>query len=194
MRNEWDEHADGWDTDEGVIRYSEKALQSLGEVGSFAGLSVLDFGCGTGPLAERMARQAKNIVGLDTSPAMLAVLHEKKLPNVATIEGELTAELIAGNPLFRSGLDFIVASSVCGFLPDYDKTLRLLRSLLVPGGFFVQWDWLAESEGADFGFVPERVLGALKSTGFNSVSVTTPFSAEGPKGEMKVLMGVGRNT
>ncbi len=194
MSSEWDEYAGDWDSDEEVIQYSEKAFQSLGELVPLDGLNVLDFGCGTGLLAEKIAGLAKRVVGLDTSPAMLAVLEGKQLANVATLEGELSEELIAGSALLRSRFDLVVASSVCGFLPDYERTLHLLKSLIVPGGLFVQWDWLTSGDGSDHGFTSEMVLGALKGAGFDAVSVTSPYSMESAKGEMKVLMGVGRST
>ena len=71
---------------------------------------------------------------------MLAVLTGKNLLNVTTIKEPLSAKLIAENQSLNKGFDVIVASSVCGFLPDYEATLSLLKSVLNPSGTFVQWD------------------------------------------------------
>jgi predicted TPR repeat methyltransferase len=194
MTNEWDEYAGDWDSDEEVVQYSEKAYQSLLSVVSLEGLRVLDFGCGTGRLTERLAQSSANVVGLDTSPAMLAVLERKQLPHVSTVEFVLTEELVGNCPLLAPRFDLIVASSVCAFLDNYEGTLSLLKSLLVSGGLFVQWDWLSEVEGGGHGFTHEAVSGALARAGFADVSVTSVFSMAGPSDDMNVLMGVGRNT
>jgi predicted TPR repeat methyltransferase len=193
MSSEWDEFAGGWDSDEDVVKYSELALQSLGEVFQIEGRDVFDFGCGTGRLTEKLALLANRVVGLDTSPAMLAVLDAKQLPNVTTIGEELTSELIKTHKDLQPGFDLVVASSVCGFLPDYELTLGLLKQLLVPGGLFVQWDWHVTDEQADQGLTTQRVLCSLDGAGFESVSVTSPFSMTRDQSERVVLMGVGAN-
>jgi predicted TPR repeat methyltransferase len=193
MSNEWDEYAADWDSNEDVVIYSEYAFQSLIKVVSLDELNILDFGCGTGCLTEKMAQFANRVVGLDTSSAMLAVLKGKSLPNVDTIDDELSEESIAGHRLLRSKFDLIVASSVCGFLSDYEGTLSLLKSLLVRGGLFVQWDWLVTEDESEFGLTENAVLGALKRADFETVSVSSSFSLASSDGEMSVLMGVGRN-
>ena len=132
--NEWDEYAAGWNENKDVVRYADLAYQSLCELVSPQGLNVLDFGCGTGCLTDNLAEEARSIVGLDTSLAMLAVLERKDLPNVETLGVELTSEAVAKHPILQSPFDLIVASSVCGFLPDYEGSLALLASLLAPGG------------------------------------------------------------
>lgn len=192
MTNEWDEYAGDWDSDEDVVQYSKKAYESLVSLVHLDGLHVLDFGCGTGRLAERTVRSGATVVCMDKSPAMLAVLENKQLVNVSTIEGELTGALVGNCPLLAPRFDLVVASSVCAFLDNYEATLGLLKSLLAGGGLFVQWDWLSDDEGPDRGFTSEAVSGALCSAGFSDVSVTSPFSMDNPSGEMKVLMGVGK--
>ncbi len=193
MSSEWDEYAGDWDSNEDVALYSEKAFQSLINVVSLAGLNILDFGCGTGRLTEKMSPHADRIVGLDTSSEMLTVLEGKCLSNVDTIKEELTKELVIGHALLRSKFDLIVASSVCGFLPDYEGTLCVLKSLLVLGGLFVQWDWLATEKDSESGLTKEAILGVLSRAEFETMSVSTPFSLASSEGEMSVLMGVGRN-
>lgn len=193
MSSEWDEYAGDWDSNEDVAQYSDRASQSLNEIQSPDGLIILDFGCGTGRLTEKMAQTAKRVVGLDTSTEMLAVLKAKRLSNVDTIEDELTVELVEEHALLRAKFDLIVASSVCGFLPDYEGALGLLKSLLVPGGIFVQWDWRAEEEGSGSGLTSDAILGALNSVGFESASVASPFSIANSESVMSVLMGVGKN-
>jgi predicted TPR repeat methyltransferase len=191
MSSEWDEYADGWDSNEDVVRYSEQAFQSLCECVTLDNLRVLDFGCGTGCLTEKLAKQADTVVGLDTSSAMLTVLNGKGLGNVQTLGDELTSELVAGHPYLQDRFDLITASSVCGFLEDYDGALRLLKSLLTPGGCFVQWDWLAAEAKSEHGFTEQAMLESLTTAGFESVLVSRPFSMPAPQGETPVVMGFG---
>ena len=93
MSSDWDEYAGDWDSNADVVLYSEKAFQSLTSIVSLEGLNILDFGCGTGLLTERMSKYAGNVVGLDTSSEMLAVLRRKRLSNVNTIGEELSENL-----------------------------------------------------------------------------------------------------
>mgnify|MGYP000280081619 CR=1 FL=1 len=54
MSNEWDEYAENWDVDPSVEQYAKNAFSDLLESIDINGLTVLDFGCGTGaPVAAR---------------------------------------------------------------------------------------------------------------------------------------------
>jgi len=161
MTESWDVYAAGWDDNEDVIAYSKKAFKSLSEVVELAGLRIFDFGCGTGLLTEQMAKYAERIVALDPSSKMVAVLKSKKLRNVDAISEEVTKETLQRRPDFVSDFDLVVASSVCAFLPDYQLTLGLLKSLLKPNGLIVQWDWLKSGEDQEFGFTLGQVTAAI---------------------------------
>ena len=192
MSNEWDEFAGQWDSNSDVIRYSEEAFRSLEGVVSLDGSSILDFGAGTGLLTEKMSSRAGQIVAMDPSSKMIDVLKRKNLANVKTIENTLSEALIAKNDLLHSKFDLIVASSVCGFVPDYTATLSLLKSLLIPGGLFVQWDWLATEENPDAGMSEEKITSGFGSVGLKLMSLSQPFSLESSDGNLAVLMGVGK--
>ena len=79
MSSDWDEYAVDWDSNADVVLYSEKAFYSLASIVSLEGLNILDFGCETGQLTERMSKYADSVVGLDTSSEMLAVLRRKRI-------------------------------------------------------------------------------------------------------------------
>lgn len=193
MKSEWDEYAKGWDVNPSVIEYSKKAFQSLLEVTGIEGLNILDFGCGTGLLSEQMSARAKSIVALDSSVEMALVLKNKKLPNLKVIDEVLTQRLIESNSLLSDKFDLIVASSVCGFLPDYQQTLQLLKSLLVQNGLFVQWDWLAEKEGSGTGLTKNEIESAFDSCQMSLLQCKIPFNMVHDDIEMPVLMAVGKN-
>jgi len=193
MNESWDDYAEGWDSDEDVISYSDKAFSTLCEVINPEGLLILDFGCGTGLLTERMATTADRIVAVDLSEKMISVLENKQLSNVETLIAVLSEEIIKTHALFRLKYDLIVASSVCSFLPDYEGTLGLLKTLLKSDGIFVQWDWLKTDEENDSGFNIEKIELAYQRAGLEKLFITEAFSVEGETGPMKVIMGVARN-
>ena len=194
MNDSWDDYALEWDLNDDAINYSEKAYKSLLQVVKIENKNILDFGCGTGLLTEKMASSAKTIVALDLSSKMISVLNSKNIRNVISISEPLTTELIKNSTAFENKLNIIVASSVCSFLPDYESTLKLLKSLLLNDGFFVQWDWLSPENKPEFGLSEARINKALKDAGFKQVSITKPFSISGSEGNMPVVMGVAKNT
>ena len=194
MNESWDDYAEGWDSDDDVISYSDKAFSALCKVVNPEGLLILDFGCGTGLLTERMAITADRIVAVDPSEKMISVLENKQLSNVETLITLLSEETIKTHALFRLKYDLIVASSVCSFLPDYEGTIRLLKTLLKSNGIFVQWDWLKSDEDNNSGFNKERIESAYQQAGLKKFSIAEAFSLESKEGLMKVIIGVARNT
>ncbi|WP_108649488.1 class I SAM-dependent DNA methyltransferase [Dongshaea marina] len=194
MKNPWDEYAQGWDLDPSVQEYAAKAFEELLSSIKIDDLSVFDFGCGTGALTQLLSPRVKEIVALDASPEMIKHLLNKKLTNVSAIADFLTQELIEHNPDLANKFDLILASSVCGFLADYEMTLGLIKSLMKPGGIFVQWDWLARDETSQIGLSEHRVLSALQAHGFTEITLTKPFEMNSSKGLMTVLMAIGKNT
>lgn len=193
MKSEWDEYAKGWDVNPSVIEYAHKAYASLLKVANIEGLSILDFGCGTGLLSARMSPLAKSIVSLDSSKEMARVLKNKNLPNVKVVDELLTQNLIKSNPLLSDKFDLIVASSVCGFLPDYAQTLKLLKSLLNEDGLLVQWDWLAENEGSGTGLTRREVEAAFDESQMKLIHSSMPFTMKHDDTDMPVLMVVGQH-
>ena len=78
----WDEMAGSWDADPAVRAYAAAAFDSLERAlaergGTLEGARVLDFGCGTGLLTAAMAARAREVVGIDIAPKMVAVLRDK---------------------------------------------------------------------------------------------------------------------
>jgi 2-polyprenyl-3-methyl-5-hydroxy-6-metoxy-1,4-benzoquinol methylase len=134
------------------------------------------------------------IVAIDASEKMIKGLCQRHpLLNVIPLTGLLTAELIQDNLCLQTNFDLIIASSVCGFLPDYPGTLHLLRSLLAPDGIFVQWDWVDQGEG--FGVSETRATTVLTEVGFPIVSIgIAPFRMSFSEDPIPVLIAVGRNS
>jgi 2-polyprenyl-3-methyl-5-hydroxy-6-metoxy-1,4-benzoquinol methylase len=144
-------YAKDWDIDPTVEEYAKRAFSELLDAIKLDGLTVLDFGCGTGTLTQLISPKVKSIVAIDPSSEMIKHLNKKALNNVSSISDYLSEELAQRLPELGNQFDLIVASSVCSFLPDYEETLPLLKSLLKKHGTFVQWDWLSNDKSSNIG-------------------------------------------
>ncbi len=195
MTDSWDDHADGWDGNSAVNLYASQAFASLAARVDIADPSwkskrVLDFGCGTGLLAGKIARHVHELVAVDSSEKMIAVLKGKNLRNVVAVHGDILDDgyRFDGNLLPR--FDLIYASSVCGFLPDYENAVTTLTRMLKPGGHFVQWDWQAsDDEGG--GLSDNRIKTALEKAQLGAVQVGPAFTIMAENTAMPVVMGAG---
>jgi 2-polyprenyl-3-methyl-5-hydroxy-6-metoxy-1,4-benzoquinol methylase len=194
--NEWDDFASGWDSNDDVRIYAQRAFDSWTTrvaplISNLPGSRVLDFGCGTGLLSEKLASVCNQIVAVDTSTAMIDVLRSKiresEIDNVTTVAIAISAATIAETADLHNKFDMIVASSVCSFLPDYETTLGDLSSLLKPGGYFIQWDWLADMPVT-------RIQNAFDASGLVSHNIDEGFVMNSDKDSMPVVMGIGRLT
>jgi predicted TPR repeat methyltransferase len=192
MSNEWDDYAAKWEQDDTTAVFAQSVFEQLSEITSLKRKSVLDFGCGTGLLAQLMSPVTKEIVALDGSEAMIEELDKKALPNVEPVVDLLTRGLVAQHPAFRSQFDLVVASSVCGFLTNQQETVNIIYTLLDEYGLFVHWDWLVDSDSSDYGMTREKAEQILLNAGFQQVDVSVPFEVETKHGMQPVLMGVGR--
>jgi 2-polyprenyl-3-methyl-5-hydroxy-6-metoxy-1,4-benzoquinol methylase len=193
MSESWDDYADGLDNNKTVVAYALKAYESLLDIVEIEDWKVLDFGCGTGLLTEKISHQASSVVAIDSSEKMISIFVNKRLRNVYTIQGELSQNLININKTLRCNFDLIVASSVLAFVPNYEETLKLLKQLLNKGCLFIQWDWLKEDEASGSGFTKESVESALGQEGFSEHSTSVPFSMEDSEDSLSVVMGVAKN-
>ena len=105
----------------------------------------------------------------------------------------MSTETIANTPELREEFHLIVASSVCAFVPDYKATIQLLRSMLAPGGYFVQWDWELTDTNTEYGLSGETISSALQSAGFENVFVSRPFTMKAEDtNEAQVIMGIAK--
>jgi len=193
LSNEWDEYAENWDVDPTVEEYAKNAFSALLANININGLTVLDFGCGTGALTQLMSPTVKSIIAIDPSSEMIKHLDKKALKNVSSISDYLSNELIQYSAELENKFDLIVASSVCGFLPDYEATLSLLKSLIKKDGVFVQWDWLSNDDSSGMGLSEKRVKQAFIASGFVNTRVDSSFTMNSSKGNMPVLMAIGTN-
>ncbi|GLT20069.1 methyltransferase [Vibrio zhanjiangensis] len=191
MAISWDDYAVEWENEPSALLYADKAFESLQQVVDIQSTRVLDFGCGTGLLSQKLSPLVKDIVALDSSEAMIEQLDSKQLKNVEPVVDTLSRGLVAMHPAFRHQFDLVVASSVCSFLPNYSDVADIVYSLLNKGNYFVHWDWFSEDD-QEGTMNPRHVLQVLSSVGFDEVEVTTPFSIDTPRGKLTVLMATAK--
>jgi len=108
---------------------------------------VLDAGCGTGILAAHIADHAARVVGMDISPAMLAVaarrLDESRRTNVEFIVGDLESL-----PFGDASFDCVVSSAAL-YNTRLEVSLPELRRVVKPGGRLLIADLVQRHPGLD---------------------------------------------
>jgi SAM-dependent methyltransferase len=98
---------------------------------------VLDVGCGTGRLAERLADAGYNVMGLDQSRGMLHHVRERR-PDIPVVAGESTA-LPFRDEIFSMTYCIAVLHHVAE--PGaVRQTLREMSRVTRPGGHVLIWD------------------------------------------------------
>ncbi|MBG0759300.1 SAM-dependent methyltransferase [Vibrio cidicii] len=195
MAHNWDEVAKEWESNPATEEFAKSVFNQLLDRVDLQGARVLDFGCGTGLLTQKMSPLVKDIVALDASEEMIEELDKKQLPNVEPVVDSLTRGLVAQHPAFRGQFDLVVASSVCAFVDDLAGVLDIAHSLLNPGGCFIHWDWAADAaeQGLEVdGLTEERVRQVLTNAGFVDVEVGPAFSLTMDGKTYPVLVGMGK--
>lgn len=111
--------------------YERPAMLEL--AGEVKGRSILDAGCGSGPLLAELISRGANVTGFDASQAMIELARQR----VGARARLQVADL--GDPLPYADGDFddVLASLVFHYLKDWDGPLGEIRRVLRPGGRLV---------------------------------------------------------
>ena len=109
-------------------------LDWIRQIASLDGKRVLDVGCGGGILADSMARQGAEVLGIDLSTKALKVaeLHalEAQTPNV--LYREISAEKLAAE---QPGIfDVVTCMEMLEHVPDASAVIRACADMVKPGG------------------------------------------------------------
>lgn len=128
IARKFDKAASGYDCAANVQVQIAQELVDWAEPGQ-SPRCVLDVGCGTGFVAEAVARRwpETKIVAMDSSPAMLRAAR-KKLLNLETIGGD------AARMEIRPSFDAVFSSMMLHWLPDPLAALRRWQGWLKPEG------------------------------------------------------------
>ncbi len=190
----WDDFAADWDTRPDVREYADRAFKSfqrrvLPLVPKMVHTRVMDFGCGTGLLTEKLSPLCDRVVALDSSSRMMEILNRKLAKtgtkNVTSLVATVDSKTIDENRDILGQFDLVVASSVCSFLPDFQLTLCDISTIMRPNAIFVHWDWLDD-------LPPSEIRSAFSQAGLNCIRAEREFEMVGNNGSMEVVMGIGK--
>ncbi len=138
------------------------------------GERVLDLACGTGAVARLIAPMvgsSGSVIGLELSPAMLAVARKVRPQAGAQIEwreGDATAL-----PFTDQSFDLVVCQQGLQFFPDRAAAAREVRRVLAPGGRAVLSIWQSLDHHDLYKALFSAVAGHLGTT---APAVAAPFS------------------
>jgi ubiquinone/menaquinone biosynthesis C-methylase UbiE len=130
------------------------------------GAKVLEVGCGTGLILERIARVADKAVGIDLSPGMLAQARERGLD----VQEGMATQL----PFEDASFDLVYSFKVLAHVPEIETALAEMARVTRPGGtvlaeFYNPWSirYLAKRLGPA-GRISENTTEAAVYTRFDS--------------------------
>jgi ubiquinone/menaquinone biosynthesis C-methylase UbiE len=112
--------------------------KTLERTRSYLGIgdTVLEFGCGTGSTALRLAPHVARMIATDISSEMITIAREKAEALGCSNVDFRPAPLIDG-AVAETGLDAVLAYSVLHLVADRRALLARVRSMLKPGGLFI---------------------------------------------------------
>jgi SAM-dependent methyltransferase len=167
-----------WDEDPGRVQMATTIADAMISALHPGGTElVMDYGCGTGNIALRIAPHVQNIVAVDSSQGMLVVLKEKLVTKgITTIEPREWS--IGQDPSGLPAFDAIVSSMTLHHIRDTAAAARTFHELLLPGGRiaiadldpdsgeFHEADGIAEHNGID----RKNLQQVFEEAGFGSIT------------------------
>jgi ubiquinone/menaquinone biosynthesis C-methylase UbiE len=176
----------------------ETAVRDL--IGAAPIQALLDLGTGTGRMLELLAPLAARAIGIDQSPAMLAVararLERAGLRNVQLRQGDIYAV-----PVERNGYDLVVLHQVLHYLDDPGRALREAARVLRPGGRLLVVDFAPHAEEAlreshahrRLGFGPDEIASYLNDASLDLTDHRDLPPLPGEGGTLTVSLWLARD-
>jgi 2-polyprenyl-6-hydroxyphenyl methylase/3-demethylubiquinone-9 3-methyltransferase len=105
----------------------------IDRIGSLAGKTVLDVGCGGGILSEAMAHRGAEVTGIDMGEAPLKVAKLHGLESGARVSyRRITVEDMADE--MPASFDLVTCMEMLEHVPDPESVVRACARLVKPGG------------------------------------------------------------
>jgi SAM-dependent methyltransferase len=129
-REGYDLWAEAWDeTPSPIVALEQRSL--LPWLEGLHSRRTVDIGCGTGRWTELLSA-----IGIDTSPAMLAIAAGKP-----GIRGRLALADATALPIATSSTDLVICALTLGHIRDHATALAELARILEPGGALILTDF-----------------------------------------------------
>lgn len=110
-----------------VSQYGEEMLTLLALQ---PGERILDLGCGTGHLAHKITVAGASVIGMDSSPEMVAQA-QHNYPELTFIVGR------GEDFTFDEPFDAVFSNAALHWMKDAESVVKCIRAALKPGGRFV---------------------------------------------------------
>jgi malonyl-CoA O-methyltransferase len=122
--------AETWDaTPSPIVAVEHRAVEPW--IASLSCMRAIDVGCGTGRWTARL-----RAIGVDASPAMLAVAARKE-----GLRGRLAAGDAAALPVAGGSADLVLCALTFGHIRDQAAAMREFARVLQPGGMLILSDF-----------------------------------------------------
>ncbi len=110
-------------------------LQWISSLCTLKGQQVLDVGCGGGILADAMARQGAQVLGIDLAakPLKVAQLHALEAETPGVDYREISAEALAAE--HPASYDVVTCMEMLEHVPDPSSIVKACATLVKPGGW-----------------------------------------------------------
>ena len=176
----------------------EEAVAKL--VGDAAVRTLLDCGTGTGRMLELLAQRADRAIGVDLSPAMLAVaranLERARIRNAQLRQGDIYAL-----PVERDACDLVLIHQVLHYLDDPGRALREAARVLAPGGRLMVVDFAPHTEESlrenhrhrRLGFAADEISDLLNEAGLGVSAHVDLAPQPGEAGKLTVSIWLARD-
>jgi ubiquinone/menaquinone biosynthesis C-methylase UbiE len=143
-----------------------------------AGKDVLECGCGTGLILERVNRFARRAAGIDLSPGMLELAKARGLD---VREGSVTAL-----PFEDASFDVACSFKVLAHVPDIGKALSEMARVTRPGGvilaeFYNPWSFRGLAKRIYAGKISDHTKESAVYTRFDSPATLPKILPPGTK-------------
>ena len=181
--------AASWDEQPARVALSRHIAETiLAQIPVQASMTAIDYGCGTGLVTLALQPHVRRIIGVDSSPGMLAKLQEKMQALGVTNVDVLLLDLATQPPPPGLCVDLIVSAMTLHHVEDIPALLQALTKILTPGGYLTLAD--LDVEDGSFHADPTDVYHAgidrgwlmaqFVTWGFADVSATTAHIIERP--------------
>ncbi|MCD4727332.1 MAG: class I SAM-dependent methyltransferase [Pirellulales bacterium] len=181
----FDEKAATWDQNPEKAQRAERVAERIrARCPLSAGISALEYGCGTGLLSFALRRDVGKITMADSSPGMREVLRRRIRDSDARNMSALAIDLVR-DPAPPDRYDLVYTLMTLHHIRDPAPLLAGFFELLNPGGHLCIADLDREDgsfHGKDFdgwkGFDRDRLAADLESIGFSKVVSEICFTLE----------------